>query len=130
MTAPILVILPLEGSPYILDEPYMLDGENSVDGSLELLHSIVQGKWVESVSPREMAINSYGDKQWALANALLAVATQVWANENGMYDCSPNMLCIQRSRRIPFFGRMAIEIPADKITDAHRAILKTKKLGL
>jgi hypothetical protein len=128
MTAPILVILPLEGSPYILDEPsFMLD--DGLDDSLELLRSIVGGR-IETVSPREMAINSYGDKQWALANALLAVATQVWANENGMYDCSPNMLCIQRSRRIPFFGRMAIEIPADKITDAHRAILKTKKLGL
>ena len=113
-----LIILPLEGSPYILD------GKKD----LATLQKIVGGS-IESACPAYMDINPYGSKEWFVAKILLCVAKQVWANENGMSECSPNMLTINKQNGIPMFGRLAIEVEDKHITDAVRKYLKIKKLG-
>lgn len=113
-----LIILPLEGVPYILDG----------DKNLSTLQKIVGGS-ITCASPAVMDINPYDSKEWFVAKILLTVAKNVWANENGIYECSPNLLTINKGTKIPLFGRLAIEIENKHITEAVRKYLNVKKLG-
>ena len=113
-----LVILPLEGEPYILDG----------DKSYNTQRSNVGGN-IECVDPTAMRIMSFGSKRWAAANALLVVATNVWVNGEGVFECSPNMLTLNKFNNQPFFGRIAIEVPNEHLTQAMKELLTTKALG-
>jgi hypothetical protein len=102
-----------------------------LDGKKDLatLRQIVGGT-VCCASPTIMDINPYDSKQWLVAKILVGVADKVWANDNGMYECSPNMLTIDKSTKIPMFGRIALEVKDKYITDRVREMLTVKKLGL
>lgn len=113
-----LIILPLEGVPYILD------GKKN----LSTLQKIVGGS-IACADPASMHINPYDSKEWFVAKILLSVSQKIWANDNGMFECSPNLMTINKQNSRPMFGRLAIEIEDKHITEAVRKYLKVKKLG-
>ncbi len=90
-----LIVLPVEGSPYILSKDFFEDTE----GSLEKLQSAVGG-YIEAVAmPKErVEIHPTVAKiciSWRQAGKLIKKAPKtyitLWCNENGLRECSPNI---------------------------------------
>jgi hypothetical protein len=90
-----LIVLPLDGAPYILSKDFV----EGAEGSLEKLQSAVGGYFEAVAMPKErVVIHPMFSKEcisWRQAGKLIKKAPKtyltLWCNENGIRECSPNM---------------------------------------
>jgi hypothetical protein len=126
MPAPRTVIwLPLEGAPIILENDI-----SKIDRELKTCQMAVGGT-ICPIQKDRLKILHFGDPAWKMAGALIALSTDIWANDDGMAECDPNMLTAYTEMggaTRPLFGCLAVVVPNRFITDPVRAILKTGRL--
>lgn len=112
-----VIVLPMVGNPYIHG---IHKHEDSKD-NLKVLQTAVEG--LICPYPREeVLINPMfcGNRRWNLARQMLTSKyTTVYVNDDGMWDCSPNMATLLKSAdRVLFngscphlFGHIALLVP-------------------
>jgi hypothetical protein len=109
MSKSYLVTLPLWGQPFVLGE-----FDDNADDALERLQAVVRGSI-------EMPDHSFvkilpsacaSSPRWDMARMMLAYKhTQMYINEEGKYNCSPNMCTVHTKERMPIFGNIALVVP-------------------
>ena len=114
-----IIVLPVEGTPYI-SATIMGD-----EGKLKALQEAVGGYIEGCYNNRNLQIHPYFAAEggrWEKARQILACSTvKVWANEEGMRDCSPNVgLLLHPSLHAGLggcphpLGNIALQVP-DKV---------------
>jgi hypothetical protein len=91
-TSKYIVVLPCEGSPFIWKN--RIFNTKTKDGKTELFNEsrkVVRGD-VESIDPASVRIHPMFENRWSIAQQLLREKdVEVYANEDGIRECSPNM---------------------------------------
>ncbi|MGI9556008.1 MAG: hypothetical protein ACR2M9_04025 [Cyanophyceae cyanobacterium] len=115
MATKIIIRIPTYGSP-----SYCLMKKQDIN--VETIQKIVQGYFQEAPKNHMVIHPMFREEQpsWNIVGELIENVindsnVKVWCNENGMYDCCPNMGVIDKMWKRPFFGDLCIEITPKKI---------------
>jgi hypothetical protein len=132
--AKVIVVLPCEGSPYIWKNKIFNTKTSAGKSELfEQSQKVVRGS-VERCDRTTLLIHPMFENRWSIAQELLRHPdAEVYMNENGIYECSPNMATVRlevdyskakgalthkeflalpkRPSRVPFFGDIALVVP-------------------
>lgn len=119
-----VILLPLEGAPIILENDI-----SKIDDELKVCQRAVGGL-ICALDKRRLKIRHFDDPAWKVAAALVALSTDLWANDDGMAVCEPNLMTSydEGAGPRPIFGNMAVVVPSRLITDPVRAVLQTRRL--
>ena len=141
-TTKVIVVLPTYGAPFIYaNKTYALKGDKAKrDEMMTDIRTVVGGtdidKWTQSETSQFFIHPLFvrEDTRWAYADKLIKKkSVDIYVNDNGMNECSPNMACPVRHKNFyglsvitkeaidrlpmvirdaPMFGNIALVVPA------------------
>jgi hypothetical protein len=129
----VILVLPTVGSPYLWKSK-VFDTSNKVgkDVLASELRKVVRGG-SQKIENTTMKIHPMFENRWKIADAILKEKdVEIYGNENGGNECSPNMACLRLERvlggggmmsaeqymalplkvaRVPYFGEIGVVMP-------------------
>lgn len=128
----VILVLPTVGSPFLWKSKVFNTANKVGKGVLESeLRKVVRGG-SQKIENATMRIHPMFENRWKIADALLKeTEVEIYGNENGGNECSPNMACLRLERvlgggmitmeeykalplkvaRVPYFGEIGVVMP-------------------
>jgi hypothetical protein len=110
-TAKFIIVLPCEGAPYVWkNELFANKGKGHKERFYEEICKIINGDLWEKIDPTMMRIHPMMQNRWRIADLLRQKkGVEIYCNENGMNDCTPNMACLRVVRDLPSGNTITME---------------------
>ena len=130
VTAKFILVLPCEGAPYVWkNELFTNKGKMQKQHLSNEISKVVRGG-TEKIDPTMMRIHPMFENRWCIANILRQRSgVELYGNENGRNEFTPNMACLRVVRdvpspctmaqyhsaplkvsRVPYFGELALVV--------------------